>query len=113
MEFTGIQKFNARNGKLNNFKDCEGMLVRPIGFDTSTYTGQDGKEHQKLVILNGLDGEMYKTEVKAFIEKFLTYDESFGDMKDEEKPLMVIVIRKSKAGNNYVNFELQEETAAE
>ena len=108
MEFTGIQKFKAMNDKLPNFKDCEGLVVRPIGFHTSHYTGQDGKEHQKLVILNGNDNKMYKTEVMAFIEKFMQYDESFGDMPDGEKPEIVITINTSKAGNRYVNFDLIE-----
>ena len=109
MEMTGIQKFKAMNDKLPNFKECEGLVVRPLAFHNSHYTGQDNKEHTKLVILNALDGQMYKTEVKAFIEKFMQYDESFGDMPDEEKPLMVIKMNTSKAGNKYVTFDLQEE----
>ena len=112
MEMTGIQKFKAMNDKLPNFKECEGLLVRPLAFHTSHYTGQDNKEHSKLVILNALDNQMYKTEVKAFIEKFMQYDESFGDMPDEEKPLMVIKMNTSKAGNKYVTFDLQEEPEA-
>ena len=51
---------------------------------------------------------MYKTEVSAFIEKFLKYDEAFGDLPDAEKPDMVIIINTSKKGNKYVNFDLVE-----
>ena len=80
MELTGIQKFKAMNDKLPNFKECEGLVVKPIAFLTSTYEGQDGKDHTKLVVLNGNDKQMYKTEVKAFIEKFMQYDASFGDL---------------------------------
>lgn len=105
---SGIQKFKANNDKLPNLKDCEGLIIRPIAFHTAHYTGQDGKEHQKLVILNGNDNQMYKTEVMAFIEKFMNYDESFGEMPDEEKPEIVITIKTSKAGNKYVNFDLIE-----
>ena len=41
------------------------------------YSDADGKLHNVLVIKNGLDGQMYKTEVSAFIEKFLKYDAIF------------------------------------
>ena len=51
---------------------------------------------------------MYRTEVAAFIDKFMKYDESFGDAPDDEKPQIVITIMTSKAGNKYVNFELLE-----
>lgn len=108
MEMTGIQKFKALNDKLPNFKDCEGLIVKPIAFITSNYEGQDGKLHTKLVILNGNDKQMYKTEVKAFIEKFMQYDESFSDVPDDEKPELVITIKTSKAGNKYVSFDLVE-----
>lgn len=108
MELTGIQKFKAMNDKHVNFKDCEGMVVAPVAFHTHTYEDADGKQHTVLVILNGKDGKMYKTEVQAFIEKFLKYDESFGDLPDDEKPEIVIVLNTSKKGNKYVNFDLLE-----
>ena len=44
----------------------------------------------------------------SFIEKWMQYDESFGDLPDEEKPEIVITIKTSKAGNKYVNFEVVE-----
>ena len=108
MELTGIQKFNAMNGKHDNLKDCEGLIIAPVAFHTHTYEDSDNKEHQVLVIFNGLDGTMYKTEVKAFIDKFMKYDESFGDLPDSEKPQIKIILNTSKKGNKYVNFELVE-----
>jgi hypothetical protein len=51
---------------------------------------------------------MYKTEVSAFIEKFMKYDEAFGEDADEDKPEIVIILNKSKKGNTYVNFDLVE-----
>ena len=109
MELTGIQKFKAMNDKHTNLKDCEGLLIAPVAFHTHQYQDADGKDHTVLVLFNGLDNEMYKTEVMAFIEKFLKYDESFGDLPDEEKPKIQIVINTSKKGNRYVNFELVED----
>ena len=108
MELTGIQKFKAMNDKHTNLKDCEGLIIAPVAFHTHQYSDSNGKEHTVLVIYNGIDKTMYKTEVMAFIDKFMKYDESFGDLPDEEKPQIQIVLRKSKAGNQYVKFELMD-----
>lgn len=106
MELTGIQKFRAMNDSHPNLKDCEGLVIRPVAFHTHQYTDSKDKLHTVLVILNGNDGIMYRTEVAAFIDKFMKYDESFGDIPDNEKPEITITIKTSKAGNKYVNFEL-------
>lgn len=106
MELTGIQKFRAMNDRHTNLRDCEGMIIKPLAFHTHTYDDQDGKQHSVLVILNGIDNKFYKTEVQAFIDKFLKYDESFGEMPDDDKPEIVITLRTSKKGNKYVNFDL-------
>ena len=111
MELTGIQKFRAMNDSHPNLKDCEGLVIRPVAFHTHQYTDSKDKLHTVLVILNGNDGQMYRTEVAAFIDKFMKYDESFGDAPDDEKPEITITIKTSKAGNKYVNFELLDETA--
>ena len=51
---------------------------------------------------------MYKTEVQAFIKKFLAYDEAFGELPDEQKPEIVIMLVTSKKGNKYVTFDVQD-----
>ena len=109
MELTGIQLFKAMNDKHTNLKECEGLIIAPIAFHTHPYEDSNGKQHTVLVIYNGIDKQMYKTEVMAFIDKFMKYDESFGSLPDEEKPKIQIVLRVSKAGNKYVTFELIEE----
>jgi len=109
MELTGIQKFKAMNDKHSNLRDCEGMVIAPVAFHTHSYEDSDQKQHTVLVILNGKDNKMYKTEVQAFIDKFLKYDESFGDLPDEEKPDIKVILNTSKKGNKYVNFELVED----
>lgn len=106
MELTRMELFKAMNDKHTNLKDCEGMVISPVAVHTHSYSDESGKEHTVLVIKNGKDGKFYKTEVKAFIEKFLKYEESFGDMPDEEKPDIVVIINTSKKGNRYVNFDL-------
>ena len=106
MELTKMELFKAMNDKHENLKDCEGMIISPVAVHTHTYTAADGTEHSVLVIKNGKDGKFYKTEVKAFIEKFMKYMEAFGDSPDEEKPDIVIVLNQSKKGNRYVTFDL-------
>lgn len=106
MKLNPMQLFKAMNDKHTNLKDCEGLVIAPVACHTHTYTATDGSEHAVLVILNGKDGKFYKTEVKAFIEKFMKYEESFGELPDDQKPEIVIVINTSKKGNRYVGFDL-------
>ena len=84
MELTKMELFKAMNDKHTNLRDCEGMVISPVAYHTHTYQDADGKEHTVLVIKDGKTGEMFKTEVQAFIEKFLKYDEAFGDFRDAE-----------------------------
>lgn len=108
MELTRYEIFKAMNDRHTNLKDCEGMIILPVAFHTHQYSDAEGKLHSVLVIKNGKDGKMYKTEVQAFIDKFMKYDESFGELPDEEKPELVIILNTSKKGNKYVNFDLVE-----
>ena len=106
MELTKLELFKAMNDKHTNLTDCEGQIISPVAHHTHTYSDQDGKMHSVLVIKDGKTGQMYKTEVSAFIEKFLKYDEAFGSEPDDQKPDIVIQINTSKKGNRYVNFDL-------
>ena len=109
MKLTPVEIFKAMNGDgIENIKNCEGMIVSPVAYHTHTYESQDGKEHTVLVIKNGKDNKMYKTEVQAFIKKFMSYDEAFGELPDEQKPEMVVVLTESKKGNKYVTFDVMD-----
>ena len=108
MNLTPVEVFKAMNGDAENVRECEGLIIRPVAFHTHTYESQDGKEHTVLVIKNGLDGQMYKTEVQAFIKKFVAYDEAFGSLPDDQKPEMVVMLETSKKGNKYVTFDVKE-----
>lgn len=111
MELTRLELFKAMNDRHTNLKECEGLIIKPVAYHTHQYSDADGKMHSVLVIKNGIDGVMYKTEVQAFIEKFLKYDEAFGEEPDENKPDIVIVLNTSKKGNKYVNFDLVTDKA--
>ena len=105
MELTRAEIFNVINSKnLPNIIECDTLTLHPVAFHTHTYEDQEGKEHEVLVIKDGESGKMYKTEVQAFIKKFMSYDEAFGTLPDEEKPRIMVKLVKSKKGNTYVDF---------
>lgn len=108
MELTPVEIFRAINGDgITNVKECEGQIIQPVAYHTHTYSDQDGKEHSVLVIKDGKTGEMFKTEVQAFIKKYLSYDEAFGGLPEKDRPEIVIVMKESKKGNKYVNFDVK------
>lgn len=108
MTMTPVEIFKAMNGDAVNVRECEGLVIRPVAFHTHTYESQDGKEHTVLVIKNGKDNKLYKTEVQAFIKKFIAYDEAFGSLEDEEKPEIAVALIQSKKGNTYVTFDVMD-----
>ena len=109
MELSKMELFKAMNDRHTNLKDCEGLIISPVAHHTHQYSDADGKLHSVLVIKDGKTGTMYKTEVQAFIDKFLKYDEAFGDEPDDQKPDIVIILNVSKKGNKYVNFDLVQD----
>ena len=108
MQMTPVEIFRAMNGDATNVRECEGLIIRPVAFHTHTYESQDEKEHTVLVIKNGNDGKLYKTEVQAFIKKFMAYDEAFGSLPDDQKPEIAVALIMSKKGNKYVTFEVMD-----
>ena len=75
-------------------------------------TFEEAREHEITVDekLVRQKTETYRKNInmKAFIEKFMRYQEAFGDLQDEEKPDIVIVMNQSKKGNRYVSFDLMD-----
>lgn len=106
MELTRAEVFKAMNDTHRNVKDIDGQEILPVAQHTHSYLDAEGKNHSVLVIKDGITGEMVKTEVLAFIEKFNSYLEAFGTLPDEEKPRIRISCKVSKKGNKYANFEL-------
>ena len=110
MELTRTEIFRAINSMdVTNIKEAEGEVILPVASHTHTYEDQGGKEHNVLVIKDGKTGELFKTEVQAFINKFLAYEEAFGTLEDSEKPVMIIKLTTSKKGNKYVTFDIQDQ----
>lgn len=110
MELTRTEIFRAINSMdVTNIKEAEGQIILPVASHTHSYEDQEGKEHNVLVIKDGKTGELFKTEVQAFIKKFLAYDEAFGTLEDAKKPVMVIKLTSSKKGNKYVTFDIKDQ----
>lgn len=109
MELTRSEIFSAMNDRHTNVKEIDGQVLLPVAQHTHTYMDAEGKQHSVLVIKDGITGQLFKTEVQAFIDKYMSYLESFGDLPDEEKPKIVIACRISKKNNKYANFDLVNE----
>lgn len=110
MELTRTEIFRSINSMdVTNIKEAEGKVILPVASHTHSYEDQEGKEHNVLVIKDGKTGELFKTEVQAFIKKFMAYDEAFGTLEDSEKPVMIIKLTQSKKGNKYVTFDIQDQ----
>lgn len=95
-----------------NLKELINQKVKPLKWEFSDYTDSDGEVHNVLAMeLELLDGKrgIYRTEVRAFIEKFNHYTDIFGTEPVEDRPAIVITGVKSQRGNPYINFELVEE----
>ena len=107
MELTRVEIFRAMNGRdVQNVKELEGQYIVPVAYHTHEYEDMEGKTHNVLVLKDGKTGNLCKTEVKAFIQKFLAYDEAFGTLADNEKPEMLIKPVVSKKGNKYIDFDV-------
>lgn len=96
-----------------NMKELINRKVKPLKWEFSEYTDSDGENHTVLAMdLETDDGKIkgiYRTEVKAFIEKFRVYMDVFGAIPDDERPLITITGVKSQRGNPYINFDIVEE----
>lgn len=93
-----------------NLKSHIGECLRVDKWDFPEYVDADGAYHHVLAIKLADSGEILRTEVSAFIEKFKAYIETFGDEKLEDRPLLKITGKKSKKNNAYISFEIVDES---
>lgn len=107
-------QFAMKSTKDNkNIKDLIDELVRPLSWEKTAYYDNEDIQHTVLSIkFEWSDGttsttDIYRTEVKAFIEKFGYYVEVFGELPPAEHPRIKITGKKSQRGNKYISFELE------
>ncbi len=106
-----IEKFKMKQtASAANLKSHIGESLRVDKWEFSEYVDADGAYHNVLAIKIANTGEILRTEVSAFIEKFKEYIEAFGEEKLEDRPLVKITGKKSKKNNEYISFEIVDES---
>ena len=105
MELSKIDQYRMRRSQnLPNLKDIIGERVKPIAELEHEYQDAQGELHTVLTIMLS-DKRCFRTEVRAFIENYHDFVESFGE---DERPDIMITGKDSKRGNKYINFEVVE-----
>ena len=97
-----VLEYKMRQTKdIPNLKTIIGQTITPVRWLLNEYTDANAEIHKVLVILC-TDGQMYRTEVRNFIEAFDSYAASFAE--ESEKPSITITGLKSRRGNPYISF---------
>jgi len=106
-----LEKFKMKQTMdQGNLKAHIGEIIRVEKWENSEYVPEDGKLHRVLAIKVAGSEEYLRTEVTAFIDKFATFVAVFGDEAVEDRPLLKITGKKSKKNNDYISFELVDES---
>lgn len=93
-----------------NLKTHIGEHFRVSKSEVTEYTDVSGAYHRVLAIQPEGTKDIYRTEVSAFIEKFAAYDEVFGSVPVDERPYIKITGKTSKKRNEYISFDLVDES---
>lgn len=106
-----LEKFKMKQtAEAGNLKSHIGETLKIGKWETSEYCDVDGTYHNVLSLSIADSKDIYRTEVKAFIEKFRTYAEVFGDEPVDDRPLIKITGKTSKKRNEYISFEIVDES---
>lgn len=109
-----LEKFKmSQTADLINIKAHIGEVLTVIDWEFTEYNDVNDGSYHNVLALKISDGNIYRTEVGAFKDKFKKYVEYFGDEKPEDRPRIKIIGRKSKKNNDYVNFVLLDEAGNE
>lgn len=105
-----LEKFKMRQtAEAMNLKTHIGETLKVDKWESTEYVDADGVYHNVLALSVVPSGDIYRTEVKAFIEKFRTYADVFGDVPVDERPLIKITGKTSRKKNEYISFEICDE----
>ena len=109
-----IEKFKmTQTADLANIKAHIGETLTVIDWEFTQYNDVNDGSYHNVLALKISDGNIYRTEVGAFKDKFQKYVEVFGDEKPEDRPRLKIIGRKSKKNNDYVSFVCLDESGNE
>lgn len=108
-----IDKFKMKQtSEAGNLKSHIGEYFQVEKWETSEYCDVNTGELHTVLALSilGTENTIYRTEVKAFIEKFRTYAEVFGDVPPAERPYIKITGKTSRKKNEYISFDICDES---
>ena len=106
-----LERFKMKQtAEAANLKTHIGEVLAIEKWETSEYVDADGVPHSVLSLSINGTGDIYRTEVRAFIEKFRTYIDVFGECPIDQRPLIKITGRTSKKRNEYISFEIVDQS---
>lgn len=106
-----LERFKLKQtAEAANLKMHVGEFFRVGKYELNEYVDVTGAYHKVLAIQPMGTTDIYRTEVAAFIEKFNAYIDVFGDCPPEELPYIKITGKTSKKRNEYISFDLVDES---
>lgn len=106
-----LERFKMKQtAEAANLKTHIGEILAVEKWETSEYVDADGVPHCVLSLSIAETGDILRTEVRAFIEKFRTYVEIFGECPVDQRPRIKITGKTSKKRNEYISFEITDES---
>lgn len=105
-----LERFKMKQtAEAGNLKSHINETLKIDKWEMSEYLDVDGTYHNVLALSIIGTGDIYRTEVTAFIEKFKTYIAVFGELPADERPCIKITGKQSKKRNEYISFEIVDE----
>lgn len=105
-----LERFKMKQtADAHNLKSHIGEVLKIDKWELTEYIDADGTYHNVLAVAIYGTKDIYRTEVKAFLEKFKTYIDVFGEAPVDERPYIKITGKTSKKKNDYISFEIVDE----
>ena len=106
-----LERFRMKQtAEAANLKTHIGEVLAVEKWESSEYVDADGVAHCVLSLSIHGTGDILRTEVRAFIEKFRTYIDIFGEEPVDKRPRIKITGKTSKKRNEYISFEITDES---
>lgn len=106
-----LERFKMKQtAEAANLKTHIGEVLQIEKWESSEYVDADGVAHCVLSLAIVGTGDILRTEVRAFIEKFRTYIDVFGECPVDQRPLIKITGRTSKKRNEYISFDIVDQS---
>lgn len=105
-----LERFKMKQtSEAGNLKSHINEILKVDKWEISEYSDADGGYHRVLALSIAGTKDIYRTEVAAFLEKFQTYIDVFGEESVEDRPAIKITGKTSKRKNDYISFEIVDD----